>query len=113
MSDRHLFDLAPGWALGYDERQFMVMKGRQKNGTQIWRPVSFVASTKLVLARVISEHGIVPTPAAQKALDQLPERFREWINQQQSKTNNVVVVANEKAAPATNGIRPPVKVSVV
>jgi hypothetical protein len=79
MSDRHLFDLAPGWALGYDERQWMVMKGRQKNGKQIWRPVSFVASTKLVLERVIGEHGITLTPAAQKSLDQLPERFKQWI----------------------------------
>lgn len=113
MSDRHLFDLAPGWALGYDERQWMVMKGRQKNGKQIWRPVSFVASTKLVLARVIGEHGITPTPAAQKSLDQLPERFKEWINQHQSESNNAVVVANEKAASATSGRRPPVKVSVV
>ena len=105
MSDRHLFDLAPGWALGYDERQWMVMKGRQKNGKQIWRPVSFVASTKLVLARVIGEHGITPTPAAQKSLDQLPERFREWFNQHQSQTKNAVVAANEKAASATNGRR--------
>ena len=105
MNDRHLFDLAPGWALGCDECQWMVMKGRQKNGAQNWRPVSFIASNKLVLARVIGELGITPTPAAQKSLDQLPERSRVWIDQHQYQINNVVMVAKEKAASAANGRR--------
>jgi hypothetical protein len=78
MSDRHLFDLAPDWALGYDEKQWIVLKVRQKNGVVSWRSVSFIASNKRVLARVLDELGVPVTDLGQQSLDQLPARFRDW-----------------------------------
>jgi hypothetical protein len=78
MTDRILFSLNDNRALGYDDRQWMVMNGRLKNGETTWRPVSFVASNKLALKRVMNEMDITPTTQAQHSLDQLPERFSDW-----------------------------------
>ena len=44
-----------------------------------WRSISFVASTKVVLMRVLEEDGAEITPEARADLDHLPETFREWI----------------------------------
>ena len=69
--------LSDDWALGYDRLQWMVMRWRGKS--KGWRPVSFVASNKVVLRRVIAEKGITPTPEARSALAAFPDSFREWL----------------------------------
>lgn len=79
MSDKHLFDLAPGWALGYDASQWMLMRRRNFRTQRGWKPVSFIASNKDILFRCMRESGIDPTPEAQAKLDALPFRFRDWI----------------------------------
>ena len=71
--DRFLFDLAPGWALGYDNNQWIVLKARgdKSKSVQRWRPVSFVGPNKLVLMRVFREKCIQPPPECWKGCDQL------------------------------------------
>ena len=39
----------------------------------------FIASSKLVLIRVIDDLGITPTREAQHLLDQLPDTFKKWL----------------------------------
>ncbi len=46
MSDQHLFNLEPGWALGYDERQWMVLRRRNSRTQSGWKPVAFVCFDK-------------------------------------------------------------------
>ena len=75
----HLFDLAPGWALGYDTSQWMLLRRRNFRTECGWKPVSFIASNRDILDRCIGENGIQPTPAAQAKLDALPFRFRDWL----------------------------------
>ena len=81
--DRFLFDLVPGWALGYDNNQWIVVKARgdKSKGEQRWRPVSFVGSNKLVLMRVFREKGINLHPSAKKAVTSFPARFLDWRDQ--------------------------------
>jgi len=91
MSDNILFQLAPGWALGADNQQWILFKA-DKRGLQAkkrhrrapWRAVSFIASTKTVLMRVLNEKGVVPTLEAQAALDTLPDTFQKWLCQYQA-----------------------------
>jgi len=76
--DRILFELAPGWALGADRNQWIVMRRRKRRDQHYWHPVSFIGSTKTTLLRVLREKGIQPTPEAKIALNALPERFLDW-----------------------------------
>jgi hypothetical protein len=78
MTDRILFDLASGWALGYDQRQWIVMRAKMRGEESYWNPIAFIASEKRILLRVLLEKDVQPTPEAQKNLDALPERFRDW-----------------------------------
>ena len=82
-SDRFLFDLAPGWALGYDNNQWIVLKARgdKSKSVQRWRPVSFIGSNKLVPMGVFREKGIDLHPSAEKAVTSLPDRFLDWRDQ--------------------------------
>ena len=76
--DRFLFDLAPGWALGYDKNQWIVLKARgdKRENHQSWRSVSFVGSNKLALMRIFREKGIGLHPSAKKALASFPRLAR-------------------------------------
>ena len=91
MADKPLFNLdAEGrWRLAYDPRQWVVQRragepcrrgsdsaAMRRTG---WRAVSFVGSTKRVLARVLGEKGVVLTTEAQARLDALPERFMAFL----------------------------------
>ena len=58
MSDRQFLRLSERWALAYDKNQWIV----QRRHGQRWRNVSFVASEKRVLVRVIKEKGVKPHP---------------------------------------------------
>ncbi len=80
MTDRYLFDLADGWAVGSDDLQWIVLRRRNMRTQSGWKPVAFVATKKSVLLRVLLELGISPTPAAQAKLEAMPEGFQEWIN---------------------------------
>ncbi len=74
MPDRLLFDLAPGWRLARDKLQWVLQR---KQGSK-WRPLHFVATKKAVLERIFREEGICLTPESRRAVDALPESFREW-----------------------------------
>ena len=69
--------LSSNWRLKADAHQWIV----QKWGSPRWRSVSFIASNKHVLMRVLRERNVIPTDKARLALDMLPERFSDWLNQ--------------------------------
>ena len=71
MSDRPLFDLAPGWRLAHDRLQWVLQR---KQGSK-WRPLHFVATKKAVLERILREEGVMLTPESRRAVDALPETF--------------------------------------
>ena len=78
--DRFLFDLAPGWALGYDDNQWIVLKARgdKSKSVQRWRAVSFIESNKLVLIGVFREKGIDLHPSAEMAVTSFSDCFLDW-----------------------------------
>jgi hypothetical protein len=78
MTDRHLFDLASGWALGFDDNQWILLRRRNFRTQRGWKPVSFIATNKTILLRVLRESAVQPTPDAQIKLDALPVRFKDW-----------------------------------
>jgi hypothetical protein len=78
--DRIFLRLSEKWALGYDPLQWMVMRWRGK--AKGWRPISFVASNKAVLMRVLEEDGCEITPEAWTTLKRLPDTFKEWLAEQ-------------------------------
>ncbi len=77
MTDRIFLRLSEKWALGYDRNQWIVMVYRGSR----WRSISFIGSHKGVLMRVLAEKGAVITPEAQAALDTLPVRFLDWLEE--------------------------------
>jgi len=79
MTDRYLFNLTDGWAVGFDPLQWMLMRARSRRGEREWHPVAFIATEKRILLRTMLEKGITPTAAAQAKLDAMPERFRDWL----------------------------------
>ena len=78
MTDRILFDLAPGFALGFDSEQWMIMKAKTVKGARQWRPVKFIGSDKLVLLAWLGRLGVTPNPRAAELLGQLPTAFLDW-----------------------------------
>lgn len=72
MSDR-IFASSGDWAVAADGLQWILMR---HSGSQ-WRPVSFVRSTKDILARCMREKGTEPAPA-DLLLSGLPETFDVW-----------------------------------
>ncbi len=85
--ERHVLRLNSEWALGQDEVQWIVYRWRGPK--QGWRPVSFVATSKVVLRRVLDELGIQPTPEAKAAFDHLLPTFKEWLNARKGEWNDV------------------------
>ena len=78
MSVRVLFGLTDVWALGADGSQWIILKRRNSRTQTGWKPVSFIASNKTTLRRVLREKGIKPDAAAERQLDALDETFVEW-----------------------------------
>jgi hypothetical protein len=64
------------WALAADDLQWILQR-RRKGGAQSWYGVSYISSTKDVLARCMKDNGIPPEDA-QTALAALPHTFKEW-----------------------------------
>jgi hypothetical protein len=62
------------WALGSDGLQWILYR-RWKDG--IWRGLSFVRSTKDILARCMREKGVEDV-TARLLLSGLPDTFDEW-----------------------------------
>ena len=79
MGDVRFLRLNGDWALAYDRLQWIVQRRRGKPGRAQWRPVSFVATNRRVLLRILRENGVEPTPEAQAALETLPETFRGFL----------------------------------
>jgi hypothetical protein len=75
MTDR-IFATAGDWALASDGVQWMLMR-RRGGKLQGWYPVSFVRSTRDILARCMREKGVEPDTAAQ-LLSGLPDTFDQW-----------------------------------
>jgi hypothetical protein len=63
------------WAVGADSLQWTLL--RHRKGPLPWYGVSFVSSTKDILARCMREKGI-PAHEAELVLDDLPDTFTEW-----------------------------------
>jgi hypothetical protein len=62
MTDRQ-FVTAGEWALASDGFQWVLQHRRQKNAETSWRPVSFVRSTRDILARCMREKGVLAEDA--------------------------------------------------
>ncbi len=71
MSDRTLTTLAPGWALGADNRQWILY---QVSAARVW-PIHFIATHKQIIERLIREEGIDLSPGGRAAIDALPDHF--------------------------------------
>jgi hypothetical protein len=69
-TDRVFLHLGPNGALGADEHQRILYRAGNA--------VSFVHSTKLILARCIREKGIELSPEGRAALDALADDFSAW-----------------------------------
>ena len=82
--DRFLFDLAPGWALGYDKNQWIVLRSRNLRTQRGWKAVSFIGCEKTTLLRVLREKGVELNPEAQVNLDLFPDTFLKWRDQHQT-----------------------------
>jgi hypothetical protein len=80
MADR-IFATAGDWAVASDSLQWMLM--RHVQGRQPWRPVSFVHSTKDILARCMRENGVEPDTAV-LLLAGLSDTFDQWKTSQQA-----------------------------
>jgi hypothetical protein len=84
-SDRQ-FTVSGRWALSSDGVQWMVQRRRLRNGQDVWDSLSFVHSTKEILARCLQEKGC-PVEDAQRLLTGLPETFNKW---QEARVGNAV-----------------------
>jgi len=81
MKDTFLFELADGWALQFDDAQWIICRERKRHAQVVWHPVSFIGCTKSALLVGMRRKGINLTPEAQVKLDKMPERFRDWLQQ--------------------------------
>lgn len=76
MTDR-VFTTAGDWAVGADNLQWMLMHRTTRRGKEAWNPVSFVRSTRNILARCMREKGVEPC-TADLLLAGLPDTFDQW-----------------------------------
>src|SRR5262249_4730326 len=78
MTDRQ-FAISGKWAVASDGHQWMLQRQHMHKGRPVWHSVSFVASTKDVLARCMRAKGCPPADA-ERLLSGLPSTFTEWAN---------------------------------
>lgn len=71
-----IFAAAGDWAVASDGIQWMLMR-RRMGRQQGWYPVSFVRSTKDILARCCREKGVEPD-TAHLLLSGLRDTFDQW-----------------------------------
>jgi hypothetical protein len=75
----HVFAVQNDWAVASDGCQWILCRRRVDKGKLYWKPVSFVRSTKDILARCMREKGVDETTAA-VLLAGLPDTFDRWLN---------------------------------
>jgi len=73
-----LFKFFDGLMLGADHCQWIVVRRRNFRTQTGWKTVSFVASNKLTLLRVLSKMQIKPDEANQQQINFSDERFLDW-----------------------------------
>ncbi len=78
MSERRKLHLASGWALGWDETQWILFRARKAHAETRWMPVSYIATTKGILLRCMRENGVQADRRGLQALATLPEQFEDW-----------------------------------
>jgi hypothetical protein len=76
MTDR-IFATANEWALASDGIQWMLMRRKTRRSGPYWQAVSFVRSTKDILARCMREKG-TDERSARLLLSGLPDTFDQW-----------------------------------
>jgi hypothetical protein len=76
MADR-IIASAGDWAVASDGLQWMLMRRIHRKRGACWDPVSFVHSSRDILARCMREKGVEPGTAAQ-LLAGLSDTFDEW-----------------------------------
>ena len=62
--------IAPGWALGADDRQWILYQVGRKP-----YPVHFIATHKRIIERLVREEGIALTREGRDVIDALPDHF--------------------------------------
>ncbi len=85
--------LSKEWALAYNPLQWIVQRraGFDKRRSQWnWKSVSFVASNRDTLLRVLREIGAKIDPDKMAALLALPTTFREWFEQWNKRDGGVI-----------------------
>jgi hypothetical protein len=65
------------WALGADELQWILCRAKTTKEGPIWQAITFVSTTKKILAERMKEKGVEPG-SRQKLLEGLPDTFSEW-----------------------------------
>jgi len=90
MTDRQ-FAISGKWALAADRLQWMLQRQHMNKGQPVWHSVSFVASTKDVLARCMREKGCPPADA-ERLLAGLPSTFEEWASKRERSLQETVLV---------------------
>ncbi len=83
VADTQFLRLSEKWALAFDKNQWIVQRRKapgKKAGECRRVAVSFVASNKDILWRVLREKGAEIDPAAKEYIDTMPDTFREWIS---------------------------------
>jgi len=73
---------SPGWALGWDHRQWMLMRSRKRQEGSYWQPVAYIASEKCILERCMAENKCSPDADGLAFLQTLPEHFRDFKKEQ-------------------------------
>jgi hypothetical protein len=75
VTDR-VFAIEGDWAVGADELQWILYRRRTRRSGPYWQAISFVRSSRDVLARCMREKGLEPGTAAQ-LLATLQRRIQE------------------------------------
>jgi hypothetical protein len=87
MTDR-IFAVSGNWALGADRLQWILYR-RQSSKSHPWIALSFVSSTREILARCMREKD-VPKPATEVLLANLPPTFNEWSKTHSARSNGLI-----------------------
>jgi hypothetical protein len=87
----HQFAVSGRWALAADSLQWILQRLHpRKNDIDTWDPVSFVRSTRDILARCMREKGC-PSEDADRLLAELPSTFEEWRRNQRRRDGTDVL----------------------
>ena len=97
MADRQ-FAISGKWALAADSLQWMVQRQCMRKGQIDWHSVSFVSSTRDILARCLREKGCPPADA-ERLLAGLPSTFAEWAKTRRVAARETVLVDGRPPVP--------------